>query len=120
MQRAFLATDNFVLCHMLRNLVKLFAGVYIKLKQFDNAFKDLTNAAEVNQGYNWNIRNYYEIIGRKDSAILSYQKLYHQDTVVYKKCLDRIIELEKGKPKLFKELIYEDRERLVLLKHGVD
>ena len=96
------------------------AGVYIKLKQFDNAFKDLTNAAEVNHGYNWNVGNYYEIIGRKDSAILSYQKLYRQDTLVYKKCLDRIIELEKIKPKLFKELIYDDRERMVLLIHGVD
>ncbi|MEJ7736120.1 MAG: hypothetical protein WKF97_01735 [Chitinophagaceae bacterium] len=96
------------------------AGVYIKLKQFDNAFKDLTSAAEVNHGYNWNVGNYYEIIGRKDSAILSYQKLYHLDTVVYKKCLDRIMELEKDKPKLFKELIYDDRERMVLLMHGVD
>ncbi len=96
------------------------AGVYIKLKQFDNAFKDLTKAAEVNHGYNWNVGNYYEIIGRKDSAILSYQKLYHQDTVIYKMCLDRVIELEKDKPKLFKELIYNDRERKVLLMHGVN
>jgi hypothetical protein len=96
------------------------AGVYIKLKQFDNAFKDLTKAAEVNHIYNWNVGNYYEIIGRKDSAILSYQNLYHQDTVIYKMCLDRIIELGKNKPKLFKELIYNDRERKVLLMHGVN
>jgi tetratricopeptide (TPR) repeat protein len=96
------------------------AGVYIKLKQFDKAFKDLSKAAEVNHSYNWNVGNYYEIIGRKDSAILSYQNLYHKDTVIYKMCLDRITELEKNKPKLFKELIYTDRERKVLLMHGVD
>jgi tetratricopeptide (TPR) repeat protein len=91
------------------------AGVYIKLKQFDNAFKDLTKAAEVNYDYNWNVGNYYEIIGRKDSAILSYQSLYNHDTIIYKKCIDRIIELKKDKPKLFKELIYYDRERKLLL-----
>lgn len=96
------------------------AGVYIKLKQFDNAFKDLTEAAEINYDYNWNIGNYYEIIGRKDSAILIYQNLYNQDTVIYKNCIDRIMELKKEKPKLFKELIYNDRKRKILLMHGVD
>ena len=96
------------------------AGVYIKMKRFDNAFKDLTKAAEINQGYIWNVGNYFEIIGRKDSAIFNYQKLYYQDTTIYKMCLDRIIELEKKNPKLLKEIIFNDRERQMILMHGID
>ena len=95
------------------------AGVYIKQKKFDSAFSNLREATEVNYDYYWNIGNFYEIIGQKDSAISNYQKLYQHDTLVYKFCQDRVLELKKGKTKYYKELIFKDRERKVLIMSGV-
>ena len=94
------------------------AGVYVKLKKFDTSFFDLQKAAEINYDYYWNVGNYYEIVGQKDSAISNYQKLYLRDTVVYKECKKRIEELNKKKPKLLKQLIYRDRDRNVILMRG--
>lgn len=44
------------------------AGAYVKLKQYDNAFADLNKAVEINYDYFWNLGNYYEVIGNKDSG----------------------------------------------------
>ena len=90
------------------------AGAYIKLKEFDKAHDDLNKAAEVNYDYDWNIGNYYEIIGKKDSAASYYHKLYEHDTIFYKSCMDRIIELNNPETKLFTELIFTDRDRKML------
>lgn len=95
------------------------AGAYIKLKQFDKAYIDLKNAANINYDYSWNIGNYYEIIGKKDSSILLYTHLYLKDTINYKYCKDRIIEIEKRKSKPLKELIFRDRKRLIILTKGI-
>jgi hypothetical protein len=94
------------------------AGVYIKQKHFKKALEDLTNAAEINYDYYWNIGNYYEIIGKKDSAIIFYNKYYQKDSVNGKRCKERIAELETGKTKPLTELIYCDRKRVVLLWHA--
>jgi tetratricopeptide (TPR) repeat protein len=93
------------------------AGAYLKLKQFDTALNKLTQAAEINYDYYWNIGNYYEIVGQRDSAINNYERLYKHDTSTYKYCEDRIAELKKNKPHFLTELIYKDRERKVLLMH---
>ncbi len=95
------------------------AGAYIKLKQFDNAIEDLKIAAEINYDYFWNMGNYYEIIGKKDSAIYYYNRLYSENISVYKYCNDRILELKSPKTKLLTELIFHDRERMVILMKGV-
>ena len=93
------------------------AGVYIKQHKFDTALINLKEAAEVNYDYHWNIGNYYEIIGQKDSAISNYQILYQHDTLTYNYCQDRIAELKKVKTKFLKELIFKDKERKVLMLH---
>jgi tetratricopeptide (TPR) repeat protein len=95
------------------------AGAYLKLKQYNMALADLKKAASINHYYLWNIGNYYEVIENKDSAISCYIELYVKDTVVYKYCKDRVSELKNPKTKLFKELVYRDRERLVILMQGV-
>lgn len=95
------------------------AGAFIKNKQFDKAFIDLTKAAEINYDYYWNVGNYYEIIEQKDSAISNYERLYLENEDVYRYCKDRIEQLSKNKPKLLRELVYKDRERVHILLHGV-
>jgi tetratricopeptide (TPR) repeat protein len=95
------------------------AGAYIKLQQFDKAYADLNKAAGINHDYLWSIGNYHEILGNKDSALIYYNRLYMEDTVIYKKCSDRISELKNPKTKLLTELIYTDRNTGVILIHGV-
>ena len=91
------------------------AGAYLKLKQYDNALADLNKAAEINYDFFWNIGNYYEIIGERDVAISYYAQLYNKDTTVYKFCQDRIGELEKPDAKLLTELVFRNRERIIML-----
>lgn len=95
------------------------AGAYIKLKQFNKAYLDLTKAASINYDYYWNIGNYYEILGKKDSAIFYYKQLYIKDTIFYKLCNDRALELKHAETKLLTELIFRDRKRSVLLMKGM-
>lgn len=96
------------------------AGVFLKLKQYDNAFADLNKATEINYDYFWNLGNYYEVIGNIDSATSCYNRLYNHDTITYKFCLDRINELNNPKTKLLTELVYRDRKRMVILMKGVE
>ena len=96
------------------------AGAYLKLKQYDNAIADLKKAAELNYDYFWNIGNYYEVIEERDVAISYYVQLYNKDTTFYKFCKDRIVELGKPEAKLFTELVFRDRERIVILMKGIE
>ena len=91
------------------------AGTLIKLKQYGKAYKDLNQAADINHDYLWNIGNYFEVIKQRDSAIKYYKKLYNEDTIVYKYCNNRIKELNKPKIKLYTELVFKDRERIILI-----
>ena len=95
------------------------AGAHIKLKEYDLALNELRQAAGINYDYYWNIGNFFEIRGQKDSALSNYQKLYNENKTVYKYCGDRIEELKNSKSRLLTELIYRDRERIVMLMHGV-
>jgi len=95
------------------------AGAYTKLKQYDTALNELKQAADINYDYYWNIGNFYEIVRQKDSALLNYKRLYVHDTIVYNYCETRIRELKKNKPIFLDKLIYKDRERPVLLMHGM-
>lgn len=91
------------------------AGALLKLRRYNDALADLNTAAELNAAYLWNLGNYYEIIGNRDSAIACYTQLYTRDTVSYKFCLDRVNDLKNPKTAPLKELIYRDRERKMLL-----
>lgn len=91
------------------------AGAYLKEKMPDSALADLVKAAGMNYDYKWNLGNYYEIIGKKDSAEANYLWLYHENPVVYKFCNERIYELETKHPRLLTELVYRDRDRMVVL-----
>ena len=91
------------------------AGAYVKQKMRDSALADLIKAANANGDYKWNLGNYYEIIGKKDSALANYRWLYHQDSVVYAFCNERIHALEARHPRLLTELVYRNRDRMVLL-----
>ena len=95
------------------------AGAYLKLEQYDSALADLNKAAKTNYDYDWNIGNYYEAIGNRDSAIFYYTQLYNQDTIFYTYCKKRINKLKKPETKLFTELVFRDRERKVLLLEGI-
>jgi tetratricopeptide (TPR) repeat protein len=95
------------------------AGSYIKSKEFTKAHLDLTQAALINYDYWWNIGNYYEIIGKKDSAIIYYKKLYTKDTVNCKQCNDRVLELKNPNTKLLTNLIYRDRKRSIIVMKGM-
>jgi tetratricopeptide (TPR) repeat protein len=96
------------------------AGAYVKINQFEKAFEDLTKAAALNHQFLWNIGNYYEIIGQKDSAISMYRQLYKKEENVYSYCKDRIGQLEGRSPKLLTELIYKHRERKYILLKGAN
>ncbi len=91
------------------------AAVYIKQKKFDLAFSNLQEATVANYDYYWNIGNYFEIIGLRDSAISNYQKLYRRDTLIYKYCNDRVFQLKNAGSKNYEELIFKDRDRKKLL-----
>ena len=91
------------------------AGAYIKLKRYHEASKDIEAAISVNNSYLWNLGNYYEVVKKKDSAIYYYNKLYLDDTIVYRYCRDRIEELKSPETKLFTELVFRDRKRFVLI-----
>jgi tetratricopeptide (TPR) repeat protein len=90
------------------------AGAYIKMKQYDSAFSDLNKAAEDNYDFYWNVGNYYEIIGNIDSAISYYNRLYYKDTIIYKFCHDRALELKNDKVKPLKELVYRNYGRVTV------
>ncbi len=94
------------------------AGAYIKLEQYDKALADLNRAAEINYDYFWNLGNYYEVIGNRDSALSCYNRLYNHNTTTYRFCQDRVSALKNPKTKLFTELFYRDRERIVILFNG--
>lgn len=91
------------------------AGVYLKMKENVMAEEYLRKASENSYEYYWNLGNYFEILKKKDSAIVAYQRLYVHDTIFYKYCNDRIIELHKNNPQYLTELVFKDRERKVLL-----
>lgn len=55
------------------------AASYVQLKRYNLAFVDLKEAVRVNLFFAWNIGNYYEVIGKKDSALYYYNKLYNTD-----------------------------------------
>jgi tetratricopeptide (TPR) repeat protein len=95
------------------------AGAHIKLREYDLASNELRQAANINYDYYWNIGNYFEIRGQRDSALSNYQKLYDKNKTVYKYCGDRIKELKNSKSRLLTELIYRDRKKVVMLMHGV-
>ena len=94
------------------------AGSYIGLKRYHEAFADLTDAASINWDYQWNLGNYYEIVGKKDSAIFFYRQLYSRDTKIYKRCNDRINELSDPNEKLYTKLIFTDRSPTPILLFG--
>lgn len=96
------------------------AGAYIKLRQYNNAFADLNKAAEINYDYYWNVGNFYEVTGNKDSATVYYLSLYNRDTITYKFCQERVNNLKNPETKLLTELVYRDRNRMVILMHGVE
>ncbi len=96
------------------------AGAYVKLKHYDKALADLNKAAEINYDYLWNVGNYYEVIGDRDSAISCYKRLYSHDTTTYKHCQVRVAELKNPSAKMLTELIYRDRKRMVVLMKRVE
>jgi len=96
------------------------AGAYVKLKQYEKALADLNKAAEINYDYLWNVGNYYEVIGDRDSAISCYKRLYNHDTTTYKYSQDRVTELKNPSAKIMTELVYRDRKRMVVLVKGVE
>lgn len=72
------------------------------------------SAANRNFDYKWNLGNYFEIIGKKDSAIVCYRWLYTEDSTIYSYCGERMRELQGKHPRLLTELIYKDRRRVIL------
>jgi tetratricopeptide (TPR) repeat protein len=94
------------------------AGAYIQLKQYSYAFNDLGKATSINPDYEWNVGNYYEIIGKLDSAVANYDRLYLKDTVVYNYCKFRINKLKDDPGNVMKRLIFMDRKRTAILFTG--
>lgn len=82
------------------------AEVYIKRKEYDKALKELKYAAGMNYDYFWYVGNYFEVRGKRDSAIVFYDKLYQKDTSFYKYPHERILELRNPKTKLLTELYW--------------
>ena len=81
------------------------AAAYVKLNQYDSAYKDLRNAS-YNTSIYWYLGNYFEILKQKDSALSYYTLLQEKDTTHNKICTDRINELQKKTPKYFKEFYF--------------
>jgi len=52
------------------------------------------------------------IIGNPDSAVACYKRLFRQDTVFYKYCYERMVQLNIPKAIPFEELIFKDRKRI--------
>ena len=95
------------------------AGCYIKNGDYDMAMTLLEQASYPNYDYKWYIGNLYEIKREPEKAILVYDSIYHQDTVVYAYYKKRIQELRKHPNKLMNELYYKDRrKRTVMFING--
>lgn len=94
------------------------AGCYIKKGNFEKAMTLLEQASEVNSDFKWYIGNLYEIQGKPEKAILEYNYVYVQDTIVYANYNQRIQELRNNPDQLMTELHYKDRRKrtLILLK----
>ncbi|WP_421754088.1 hypothetical protein [Croceimicrobium sp.] len=87
----------------------------------EKAMTLLQQAAETNHDFKWYIGNLYEIQGEREKAILEYDYVYQQDTIVYAYYNERIQELENNPDQLLTELYYKDRrKRTLLLLKGVD
>lgn len=118
------AIDEFSLAELMnaasQKILAAKAGAHLKLKEYDLALNELKQAADINYDYYWNIGNYYEIRGQKDSALINYQKLYNHDTTVYEFCGERIKELKHNESKPLTELVYRNRERFIILMHGIN
>lgn len=67
-----------------------------------------------------NVGNYFEIVNNRDSAIYYYHLLYQEDTVYYKFCLKRALELKSPTVNLLKGLVYQDRNPPLLILRGMD
>jgi len=79
------------------------AAAYIKLDKGDKANEEIKNFVNGPYEYQWALGNYYEIVGKIDSAKILYSNIYAADSVEYSKCLVRINELNKMHPILLKE-----------------
>ena len=86
------------------------AATYIKLNQFEKALENIKTQQNLED--KWYLGNYYEIVGKIDSAKIQYQKLSSQYPIydVEKNSTLRLKELNRKKPKLLKELQIPKRE----------
>lgn len=96
------------------------AEVYMINKKYDKALVELEMAADYNFDFKWNIGNLHEVMGKRDSAITYYNSLYQRDSITYKFCQDRIIELSDPNTELYKELVIQKRPRMVIFMKGLD
>lgn len=91
------------------------ASCYLNLKQYDSCLMDLNSFPKYNYTNYWYIGNYYEVKGKQDSAIYFYNKLYKEDTIVYKYCKERVdYLLNNSHPRKFTELFIRDTSRVAL------
>ncbi len=87
------------------------AGAYMKIRVFDSARMDLQRAVKIDSAYLWNFGNYFEVMGKRDSALVCYEQFYaHDTTALY--CKERIKQLDNPRTTPYKELIYKDRAKM--------
>ena len=86
------------------------AATYIKLNQFDKALQNIKSQGNFEN--KWYLANYYEIIGKIDSAKVLYIQVFNRypEYEVGKNSANRLKELNKKKPKLITELILPTRK----------
>lgn len=80
------------------------AATYIKLNQYDKALQNIKSQGNFED--KWYMANYYEVIGKIDSAKILYKEVENRypEYEVGKNCTKRLNELNRKKPKLLKEL----------------
>lgn len=77
---------------------------YLYLGDTVKARNMLKKFARSNTEMLWYLGNFYEIMGKRDSALYYYQTLYEKDSVMYWYSLRRIIRVKNPKSHLYKEL----------------
>ena len=86
------------------------AATYMKLNQYDKALQNIKSQGNFED--KWYMANYYEVIGKIDSAKILYKEVENRypEYEVGKNSANRLKELNKKKPKLITELILPTRK----------
>lgn len=86
-------------------------GACLAMKgKFKDAEKYFITASSMNYDFKWELGNFYELQKNKLYAKTTYQNLLKEDSIIYRKCKLRIIELDKSTPNYLNKIKIKTEE----------